>query len=114
MSSRLGLGATLLGDGSTRFRLWAPALSEVTLELGDGRRQALKPDAQGLFEQVMPRCGAGTAYRYRLQDGRAVPDPASRAQVQDVHGDSRVIDPRAYRWQNAQWRGRPWTQTVLY
>ena len=34
-------------------------------------------------------------------DGLAVPDPASRAQADDVHGPSLVVDPRAYRWRNA-------------
>jgi maltooligosyltrehalose trehalohydrolase len=112
--SRAGLGATPLPDGSTRFRLWAPALDHVVLETGDGRVQRLAPDAQGLFEHVMPRCPAGTAYRYRLPDGTAVPDPASRAQVDDVHGDSLVVDPGAYGWQHPDWRGRPWEQTVIY
>ena len=53
-------------------------------------------------------------YRYRLADGMLVPDPASRAQADDVHGPSVVIDPRAYTWRNPHWRGRPWHETVLY
>ena len=112
--SRAGLGATPLPDGSTRFRLWAPSLDEVTLELDDGRSQRIKPDADGLCEHTMARCPAGTAYRYRLPDGTAIPDPASRAQADDVHGDSLVVDPAAYRWKHDAWRGRPWAQTVLY
>jgi maltooligosyltrehalose trehalohydrolase len=106
-------GAQVLGNGRTRFRLWAPALDDVTLELGDGRREHLRPDAQGWFCCEL-ECGAGTAYRYRLADGTAVPDPASRAQADDVHGDSLVVDPDAYAWRNITWRGRPWTETVLY
>ena len=43
-----------------------------------------------------------------------MPDPASRAQADDVHGPSLVVDPRAYRWRNTDWRGRPWEETVLY
>jgi malto-oligosyltrehalose trehalohydrolase len=43
-----------------------------------------------------------------------VPDPASRAQADDVHGDTVVVDPSAYAWRNAGWRGRPWHETVLY
>jgi maltooligosyltrehalose trehalohydrolase len=43
-----------------------------------------------------------------------VPDPASRFQPLDVHGPSEVVDPRAYRWINANWHGRPWEETVLY
>ena len=106
-------GAQVLGDGTTRFRLWAPALPAVTLELGDGTQHALQPDDGGWFEITLP-CGAGSAYRYRLPDGTAVPDPASRAQREDVHGDSLVIDPQAFDWKHAAWRGRPWEETVLY
>ena len=42
------------------------------------------------------------------------PIPPSRAQADDVHGPSLVVDPRAYRWQHPGWRGRPWHETVLY
>jgi malto-oligosyltrehalose trehalohydrolase len=59
-------------------------------------------------------CGAGSHYRYILQDGLAVPDPAARAQVQDVHSASVVVDPSSYRWGRPDWRGRPWRETVLY
>ena len=27
---------------------------------------------------------------------------------------SLVVDPRAYRWRNTDWHGRPWEETVLY
>jgi malto-oligosyltrehalose trehalohydrolase len=43
-----------------------------------------------------------------------VPDPASRAQSNDVHDPSIVIDARAYRWRHPEWCGRPWHETVLY
>jgi maltooligosyltrehalose trehalohydrolase len=67
----------------------------------------------GWFE-VVAACGAGALYRYVLDDGFAVPDPASRFQPYDVHGPSQVVDPAAYRWRNDAWRGRPWHETVLY
>ena len=70
-------------------------------------------DADGWFE-AEAHCGAGTRYRYRLADGLAVPDPASRAQADDVHGPSLVVDPRAYAWRIPEWKGRPWRETVLY
>jgi malto-oligosyltrehalose trehalohydrolase len=59
-------------------------------------------------------CGAGTRYRYVLQDGMLVPDPAARAQAADVHGESVVVDPASYRWRRPDWPGRPWHDTVLY
>ena len=61
-----------------------------------------------------PAAGQGARYRYRLADGLAVPDPASRAQDRDVHDPSLVVDPRAYRWQHPAWRGRRWQEAVLY
>jgi malto-oligosyltrehalose trehalohydrolase len=69
--------------------------------------------SDGWFE-LEAQCGAGTSYLYRLQDGRGVPDPASRAQASGVHGPSLVVDPNSYRWQNPNWRGRPWEEAIIY
>ncbi len=46
--------------------------------------------------------------------GQLVPDPASRFQPHDVNGPSEVIDPNAFAWQDAAWRGRPWAEAVIY
>jgi maltooligosyltrehalose trehalohydrolase len=108
----LPFGATLLADSRTRFRLWAPAQQNVSVEV-DGRASAMQRSADGWFETELS-CGAGARYRYRLENGLAVPDPASRAQADDVHGPSVVIDPTAYRWRYPNWRGRPWHEAVLY
>lgn len=107
-------GARPLSDGSTRFRLWAPDLESVTLECEDGHAAVMRALDDGWFECICPR-GAGCAYRFRLGDDLAVPDPASRQQQHgDVHGYSVVVDPAAYPWRNDSWQGRPWHETVLY
>lgn len=108
-----GFGAQWLGDGRTRFALWAPDASAVSVEIEGRDACRMAAVGEGWFEATR-ECTPGTAYRYVLADGRAVPDPASRAQRGGVHGWSVVTDPHAYRWMHAQWRGRPWTQTVLY
>ncbi len=109
----LDCGATLLPDGRTRFRLWAPAQEEVWLALENGPLLPMQRAPDGWFS-VEAGCGAGTRYRYRLVDGMFVPDPASRFQPEDVHGPSQVIDPRAYAWRQPGWMGRPWREAVLY
>jgi len=109
----LPFGATLFGPNRTRFRLWAPQQEDVKVQLDGGHFVPMQARDGGWFEAEVA-CGAGTRYRYLLGTGLAVPDPASRAQMDDVHGDSVVIDPNAYRWRNADWRGRPWEETVLY
>ena len=109
----LPFGATLLAPDRTRFRLWAPGHQKVAVEIEGAGQVAMMRDPEGWF-QADTACGAGTRYRYRLQNGLAVPDPASRAQAEDVHGPSLVVDPRAYRWQHPEWRGRKWQEAVLY
>jgi malto-oligosyltrehalose trehalohydrolase len=106
-------GAELQADGRVRFRLWAPPHREVQIEL-DGGTVAMKPVDEGWHELVTDRARAGTRYRFVLPDGLRVPDPASRYQLQDVHGPSEVVDPTAYAWRDAGWSGRPWHEAVVY
>ena len=108
-------GATV-EDGATRFRLWAPGAREVAVLLGTGSDDArpLAPLADGWFEACVSGAPAGTRYAFRIDGGRAVPDPASRSNPDGVHAPSAVVDPRAYDWQQKSWRGRPWDEAVLY
>lgn len=109
----LQFGASLLPSGAPRFRFWAPAQSRVSVEVEGFAPAPMKAVEGGWFEAEVP-CPAGARYRYRLDSGLTVPDPASRAQADDVHGPSLVVDPRSYGWRHAGWRGRPWHETVLY
>lgn len=107
-------GAQLTARG-VRFRLWAPGCREVRLRLGeDGPGLAMTPSAEGWFERTEPGAGPGTRYRFEVGGGLRVPDPASRFNPDDVHGASEVIDPAAFDWQDGAWRGRPWTEAVIY
>jgi malto-oligosyltrehalose trehalohydrolase len=106
-------GAELQADGKVRFRLWAPPHRQIQIEL-DGEARAMQPVPEGWHELVTDRARAGTRYRFVLPDGLRVPDPASRYQPEDVHGPSEVVDPGAYLWRDAGWRGRPWEEAVVY
>jgi maltooligosyltrehalose trehalohydrolase len=102
-----------VGAGGVRFRLWAPAQRRVVLDL-DGSRHEMNPLENGWHELLLANARPGARYRYLLENGLAAPDPASRANPGDVHAASEVVDPRAYDWQDADWRGRPWAEAVLY
>jgi maltooligosyltrehalose trehalohydrolase len=106
-------GPHYLGDDQVRFRFWAPPQKRVMLELKDRPLIAMNMRDGGWFE-AEAECHPGAPYRFRLDDGIAVPDPASRAQEGDVHGWSVVVDPNAYRWQHQEWAGRPWHEAVIY
>ncbi|HSA82328.1 MAG TPA: malto-oligosyltrehalose trehalohydrolase [Geminicoccaceae bacterium] len=107
-------GAQLLPDGRARFHLWAPSQETLALVLEGERRSLPMTRLEDGFFAVTTEASAGTRYRFQLEDGTRVPDPASRHQPEDVHGPSEVIDPRGYAWRHAGWRGRPWHETVLY
>jgi malto-oligosyltrehalose trehalohydrolase len=109
----LPFGATPMAPDRTRFRLWAPAQRTIALEIEDAAAVPMTRSPGGWFE-AEARCGAGRRYRYQLDDGALVPDPASRAQADDVHGPSLVVDPAGYAWKHAEWSGKPWPTVVLY
>jgi malto-oligosyltrehalose trehalohydrolase len=67
---------------------------------------------EGWLDLTLSGPAPGDAYAFVLPDGATVPDPASRAQVEDVHGPSRLVDPSAYRWRT-DWQGRPWEEAVI-
>ncbi|MDM0112501.1 malto-oligosyltrehalose trehalohydrolase [Variovorax sp. J22R133] len=118
MKHTMPFGAELQEGGGVRFALWAPAVRKVVLEWrrgdGDWHDVAMHPDPDGWYESTVDEARAGDTYRFRLPDGLQVPDPASRANPQDVHGPSEVIDPLAFTWQHTQWKGRPWEEAVIY
>ena len=107
-----GFGPKRLDGGSIRFRLWAPAQETVSVAFEAGDLLAMQRSAAGWFEatEAVPD---GTQYRFRLADGMMVPDPASAAQADDVHGPS-VVRTAGFAWRHPEWRGRKWTETVLY
>jgi len=113
-------GATHLGSGETRFRLWAPGAAQIELVLGtadDGPRLPMHAVDNGWHELKVQGAGPGTRYRYLVGAGDnrlLVPDPASRYNPDDVHGASEVIEPRTYTWSDDAWRGRPWEEAVIY
>jgi len=110
---KLPFGANLVDRNRTRFRLWAPAQNAVAVAVEGSAPVPMTESGDGWFEAEIG-CGAGSLYRYVLQDGTAVPDPASRAQKGDIHGFSVVVDPSRYRWRQTEWQGRPWNETIVY
>jgi len=111
-------GAELTSSGQVRFRLWAPAAREVDVVLLDKpdepRLLKMGEQPEGWFELVTAEAHAGSRYRYRIDGKQEVPDPASRANPDDIPGPSRVVDPADFEWDDADWRGRPWHEAVIY
>ncbi|MDX2154208.1 MAG: malto-oligosyltrehalose trehalohydrolase [Bryobacteraceae bacterium] len=95
--------------------MWAPKRKQVEVVSPDGQLIAtLQPEGDGYFSGEAAGTGAGTLYRYRLDAQGQYADPASRFQPDGPHGPSAVVDPSAFEWTDAAWRGSKLEGQVVY
>lgn len=107
-------GTQILPKG-VRFRLWAPLSEAVSLKIYDLELVVpMTPLPRGWYEVEVEEALPGMRYRFVLENGQEVPDPASRFQPEDLDGPSEIIDPRSFPWTDAGWRGRSWEETIIY
>jgi maltooligosyltrehalose trehalohydrolase len=105
------LGARPLADNRYEFRVWAPRAREIELTLG-GKLEPMAAEGDGYFA-LTREAEEGAAYSFRIDGERERPDPASRLQLDGVHGPSRVAN-LAYPWRDAGWRAPPLWKYVIY
>src|SRR5262245_14924004 len=105
---RYPIGAEVIGENQTHFRVWAPKAREVDVvleEVGKAKPKffPLTAESDGYFSGVAS-AGAGTRYRFRLnKEENFYPDPASRFQADGPHGSSCIVDPAKFRWSDTEW-----------
>jgi maltooligosyltrehalose trehalohydrolase len=104
-------------EGGVAFRVWAPEHRRVEVVVygpNEESLHSLSAEGEGYFSGWVEGLRVGTRYRYRLDEGDTFPDPASRSQPEGVHGPSEVVDPAAFRWTDAGWRGVPLEEMTIY
>ena len=108
----------ILEKNGVRFRLWAPEAQRVDVVLVEGQGQdhsvAMPATQDGWHEVLVPAARPGSLYLFKINGETLVPDPGSRFQPEDVSGPSQVVDTADFTLENSDWKGRPWTDTVLY
>lgn len=114
LARRYPIGAELLPEGGAHFRVWAPGRRSVAVVLEDGSEHRLSSEPGGYFSGRIAGAGAGTLYRYRLDDDGPWPDPASRFQPDGPHGPSMVVDPHRFAWSDGAWRGASFRGQIIY
>ncbi|MET0146874.1 MAG: malto-oligosyltrehalose trehalohydrolase [Ilumatobacteraceae bacterium] len=109
------LGATPQANGGTRFEVWAPRAGAVDVVVEDRAPVALAADdTSGTWVGVVDGVGHGDRYRFRLDHGDELADPASGWQPDGVHGPSAVVDPGRFTWTDDGWRGVELADAILY
>jgi maltooligosyltrehalose trehalohydrolase len=107
------LGVRIEG-GVARARVVAPDARRVEVVVeGLPAPIALEPEDGGTFAGALPGVRAGARYRFRLDGGEPLKDPASRSQPDGVDGPSEVVD-LAFPWTDDGWPGLAADRLVVY
>jgi maltooligosyltrehalose trehalohydrolase len=119
LKRRYPIGAELIGESQTYFRVWAPQARKVDVvleNLAEPARSfcALSAEPGGYFAGAAS-AGAGARYRFRVNGAENVyPDPASRFQPHGPHGSSCIVDPTKFLWSDADWPGLKLKGQIFY
>lgn len=108
-------GVTALSENRYRFVAWGPRLPSLSLILYEKDRRVIPMtrDRCGFYSAEVDAI-AGMQYRYRLPDGRELPDPASRFQPDGVHGASAVVNTGTLQWTDAGFEGPSLSEMIIY
>jgi maltooligosyltrehalose trehalohydrolase len=112
MQRRYPIGAEIVGENETHFRVWAPKANKLAVTL-ETKSYPLTSESGGYFAGII-KCGAGVRYKFEINGGDAFPDPASRFQPEGPHGPSCVVDPFAFNWTDGNWRGVKLAGQIIY
>jgi 1,4-alpha-glucan branching enzyme len=103
---------TLEGVKGTRFAVWAPNASRVSVvgEFNDwdGRRHIMRlHPANGIWEIFLPDVGSGARYKYEMLDGDGKLLPLKMDPYGNYHepppGNASIVYDAAYDWQDKDW-----------
>ena len=114
----MSLGVTPLGasyrEGRWHFLVWAPKVSALSLVLVEsGEDVPMHRDHSGYFSATVASDKEKIRYFYRLPDGMSLPDPATRAQPEGVHGPSEASRV-PFQWRDSTWFGIPLREYIIY
>src|SRR6266436_4655299 len=104
------IGAEVIGENRTHFRVWAPEAREldVVVEYGLNSQRTFHSlsSEQGEYYSGALDVGVDTRHWFRVNSReKFYPDPASRFQPEGPHGPSCIIDPGQFQWTDSQWPG---------
>ncbi len=97
----------------SEIRVWAPKPQRIGLQL-DHHRLPMRPAENGWWQIEHDSIFPGVDYAFFLDDAGPFPDPRSQFQPHGVHGPSRVVDHRSFRWTTERWQPPPLSSAVVY
>ena len=108
---RLIYGATPVPHGGVQFRVWAPNVQTLAVNV-EGPVFPMTREGED-FHVLVPSARPGQSYSLVLDDAKERPDPVSRLQPLGVHGPSQIVDPDAFHWSDQDWKGLPIEEYII-
>lgn len=107
-------GVNFRKDNAAQVVLWAPNADKAELMLTE-KHQVLPLDKKdkGYWELFSDEIKPGDRYKF-LVDGKELPDPASKAQPDGVHGASQAVDLHNTLWTGQEWQNIPLQDYLIY
>lgn len=113
--SRRSIGVNFTAQGEAEILLWAPRAKKVCIRLLDSNRMlALKKQEFGYWQLQTTQLQPGELYSFVLDEKQELPDPASLAQPDGVHGPSQAININDFQWTDQQWKNPSLAAYIFY
>jgi maltooligosyltrehalose trehalohydrolase len=99
------------------LRVWAPNAKRVVALIAQRRLEMEKEgaEARGWWHVSAPEILPGADYSFLVDDDeKPLPDPRTRFQPYGVHGVSRIVDHRAFKWSDSGFSARPLSDALIY
>jgi maltooligosyltrehalose trehalohydrolase len=95
--------------------VWAPHVEKVEVKLSKNNSLiSLHRADYGYWQVSTKEITPGDLYKFRLDENKELPDPASLSQPGGVHGSSQAVDLKDHRWQDNNWRNLPLDEYIIY
>jgi maltooligosyltrehalose trehalohydrolase len=111
--SKRSIGITFTGEQGN-VSLWAPHADIVELLTDHHPPVRLVKQEYGYWSTTIRNLKPGDRYQFLLNNQKKIPDPASLAQPDGVHGLSQALEINAFEWTDHTWKNPPLTDYIIY
>ncbi|MDB5196293.1 MAG: malto-oligosyltrehalose trehalohydrolase [Flaviaesturariibacter sp.] len=113
--SKRQLGVNFKPTGEAEILLWAPTANKVELVIEVNQRKVeLIKNEFGYWSGSSTELKPGDRYGFSLDGKNVLPDPASLAQPDGVHGLSQAVDLKVLQREQWEWSNIPLQDYILY
>src|SRR5690606_239135 len=116
-TGKRSLGINFTDNGQAEVILWAPEVENVTLVIQNKEEVQLEKVDFGYWKVVTNKISPGDLYKFRLNNHKELPDPASLSQPEGVHGPSRALNLQSSfqeLQEDSTWKNLPQEQYIIY